>query len=183
MKTLLTASAIALTLSTSAFAAGPATAVSPVGGAVHFTGFITDTACKVNTQDNPFEESLDLGTFIKTDFAATGDLSQSVPLHLDLTDCPDTIKAVTVRVTSSEGESAESAGDYAIKSGGAEGVAIRLTDDAGAAIAFGEESKEYAVTAGAGAVDVNAQYVATKAGSEMKAGHADLDATFSINYK
>ncbi|MBE4469302.1 fimbrial protein [Vibrio parahaemolyticus] len=180
MKTLLTASAIALTLSTSAFAAEP---VAPVGGTVHFTGFITDTACKVNTQDNPFTENLDLGTFLKTDFAATGDLSQSVPLHLELTDCPDTIKAVTVRVTTTEGESADSAGDYAIKAGGAEGVAIRLTDDAGTAIEFGEESKQYEVAAGVGAVDMNAQYIATKAGSEMKAGHADLDATFSINYK
>ncbi|ENK2022731.1 fimbrial protein [Vibrio alginolyticus] len=182
MKTLLTASAIALTLSTSAFAAEP---VAPVGGVVHFTGFITDTACKVNTQDNPFEESLDLGTFIKTDFTATGDLSQSVPLHLELTDCPESIKAVTVRVTSKVGESADSAGDYAItdKADGAKGVAIRLTDDAGTAIAFGKESKEYPVTSGAGAVDINAQYVATKAGSEMTAGHADLDATFAINYK
>ncbi|MFH4856155.1 fimbrial protein [Vibrio diabolicus] len=182
MKTLLTASAIALTLSTSAFAAEP---VAPVGGVVHFTGFITDSACEVNTQDNPFEESLDLGTFIKTDFASTGDLSQSVPLHLELTECPESIKAVTVRVTSVVGESVDSAGDYAItdKADGAKGVAIRLTDDAGDTIAFGKESKEYPVTLGAGAVDINAQYVATKAGSEMTAGHADLDATFSINYK
>ncbi|WP_264407064.1 fimbrial protein [Vibrio owensii] len=179
MKTVLAASVMAMALSSTAFAAE----VAPVGGMVHFTGFITDSACQVNLQNNPFEESLDLGTFLTTDFAAAGDTSKSVPLNLSLTDCPTAVTGVTVRVTSTEGESTESAGDFELKSGGATGVALRLTEESGDAIAFGEESSVFPVDAGVGEIAINAQYVATKAGTDMTPGHADLDATFAINYK
>ncbi|ANQ17040.1 fimbrial protein [Vibrio natriegens] len=182
MKSVFAATAIALTLSTSAFAA-TIEGAEAVGGVVHFTGFITDSTCTVNGMENPFEESLDLGTYVSTDFVNAGDVSTSVPLNLELTNCPESITGVSLRVTSTEGEDATAVGDYAIATGGAEGVAIRLNDDEGNVIAYGEESKTYPVSAGTGSVQVEAQYVATKAGSEMTAGHADLDATFAINYK
>ncbi len=184
MKSVFAATAIALTLSTSAFAA-TIEGAEAVGGVVHFTGFITDSTCTVNGMDNPFEESLDLGTYVSTDFNAAGDVSTSVPLNLELTNCPESIKGVSLRVTSTEGEDTTTPGAYAISTaaGAATGVAIKLNDDTGSEIAYGEESKEYPISAGTGLVTVEAQYVATKAGSEMTAGHADLDATFSINYK
>ncbi|EOC1853196.1 fimbrial protein [Vibrio parahaemolyticus] len=182
MKSVFAATAIALTLSTSAFAA-TIEGADAVGGVVHFTGFITDSTCTVNGMDNPFEDSLDLGTYVSTDFAAVGDVSTSVPLNLELTNCPESITGVSLRVTSTEGEDATAVGDYAIATGGATGVAIRLNDDEGNILAYGEESKTYPVSAGTGSVQVEAQYVATAAGTAMTAGHADLDATFAINYK
>nr|WP_321280548.1 fimbrial protein [uncultured Vibrio sp.] len=181
MKSVFAATAIALTLSTSAFAA-TIEGAEAVGGVVHFTGFITDSTCAVNGQDNPFDESLDLGTYLTTDFAAAGDVSTSVPLNLSLTDCPESVSGVSLRITSTEGAD-DYASDYAITEGSAAGVAIRLNDDEGQPIAYGEESKTWEVTGGAADVVVEAQYVATVAGTEMTAGNANLDATFSINYK
>ncbi|EJV5952112.1 type 1 fimbrial protein [Vibrio alginolyticus] len=182
MKSVFAATAIALTLSTSAFAA-TIEGADAVGGVVHFTGFITDSTCSVNGMENPFEDSLDLGTYVSTDFGSAGDVSTSVPLTLELTDCPDSITGVSLRITSEQGEDATQPGAYKIADGSAEGVAIRLNDDEGAEITYGEESKTYDVTGGVGTVTVEAQYVATKAGTDMTPGHADLDATFAINYK
>lgn len=182
MKSFFTATVISLALATPAFAA-TVEGVDAVGGVVHFTGFITDSTCQVNGMDNPFNENLDLGTYLNTDFKAPGDVSTSVPLDLKLTGCPAAITGVSLRVTSASGEDAAMPGDYAIAPGGAEGVAIRLNDDTGNVIRYGEESKVYPVSDGTGTVTVEAQYVATKAGSDMKAGHADLDATLAINYK
>ncbi|EPA1951373.1 fimbrial protein [Vibrio alginolyticus] len=182
MKSVFAATAIALTISTSAFAA-TIEGAEAVGGKVHFTGFITESTCSVNGMENPFEDSLDLGTYVSTDFKAVGDVSTSVPLTLELTDCPDSITGVSLRITGSEGEDATNPKAYKIADGGADGVAIFLKDDTGREITNGEESKTYPVTGGVGTVTVEAQYVATKAGTEMTAGHADLDATFAINYK
>ena len=188
MKSVFAATAIALTLSTSAFAvtneAGEAEAV---GGVVHFTGFITDSTCAVNGEkDNPFKESLDLGTYLTTDFTAAGDVSTSVPLNLSLTGCPKSVTGVSLRITSNEGPD-DYASDYAIVEGVdeeddiASGVAIRLNDDAGEQIPYGEESKTWDVTDGSVDVTVEAQYVAN--GTAMTPGNANLDATFAINYK
>ncbi|WP_417877162.1 fimbrial protein [Vibrio sp.] len=182
MKSVFAATAIALTLSTSAFSA-TIEGAEAVGGVVHFTGFITDSTCAVNGQDNPFNESLDLGTYLKTDFSGKGDVSTSVPLNLSLTDCPESVTGVSLRVTSTEGPDGEDNKDYAITEGSAAGVAIRLNDDEGQPIAYGEESKTWEVTGGAADVVVEAQYVATVAGDAMTAGNANLDATFAINYK
>ena len=181
MKSVFAATAIALTLSTSAFAE-TVEGKDAVGGVVHFTGFITGSTCAVNGQDNPFDESLDLGTYLTTDFAAAGDVSTSVPLNLSLTDCPDSVTGVSLRITSTEGAD-DYASDYKIAEGSAEGVAIRLNDDEGTPIAYGEESKTWDVTDGAADVVVEAQYVATAAGTAMTPGNANLDATFAINYK
>ncbi|UYI45914.1 type 1 fimbrial protein [Vibrio natriegens] len=181
MKSVFAATAIALTLSTSAFAA-TIEGAEAVGGVVHFTGFITDSTCQVNGQGNPFDETLDLGTYLTSDFVAAGDKSTSVPLNLSLTDCPESVTGVSLRVTSTEGAD-DYASDYKIAEGSAAGVAIRLSDDEGTAIEYGEQSKIYPVSGGAGEVVVEAQYVATVAGADMTAGNANLDATFAINYK
>ncbi len=184
MKSVYAATALALTLSTSAFAvtneAGEAEAV---GGVVHFTGFITDSTCTVNGMDNPFTESLELGTYVKTDFDAVGQVSTSVPLNLELTDCPESISAVSLTVTSNEGPDDVNPTDYKIADGGAEGVAIRLTDAAGKVIEYGKPSNDYAVKNQSASVNVEAQYVATGVGENMKTGQANLNATFDINYK
>lgn len=191
MKSVFAATAIALTLSTSAFAVtNEADEAVAVGGVVHFTGFITDSTCAVNGEHNQFDETLDLGTYLTTDFSAAGDVSTSVPLNLSLTDCPASVTGVSLRITSNEGaaEGADGASDYAITEGTtdedgiASGVAIRLKDDTGP-IRYGEESKTWDVTGGSADVTVEAQYVATVAGSEMTVGNANLDATFAINYK
>nr|WP_319554083.1 fimbrial protein [uncultured Vibrio sp.] len=183
MKSVFAATAIALTLSTSAFAA-TIEGAEAVGGVVHFTGFITDSTCAVNGQDNPFDESLDLGTYLTTDFAAAGDVSTSVPLNLSLTECPDSVSGVSLRITSNENAD-DYASDYAIAGGdnAATGVAIRLNDDEGTPIPYGEESKTWTVTDGAADVVVEAQYVATDDDAKMTAGNANLNATFAINYK
>lgn len=184
MKFNLTLAALAFTTVAASSSAFATTDLPAVGGTVHFTGYITDSTCEVNGSDGAnFDENLDLGTYLSSDFSAVGDTTTPVPLSLSLTNCPETITGVSVRVTSSEGEDSNSAGDFAISSGGAEGVAIRLLDDQNGAIAYGQESKIYSVTEGAGTVLLNAEYVATATGDSMVAGPANLDATVAVNYK
>lgn len=182
MKFNLTFVALALTAASSSVFA--VTDLPAVGGTVHFTGYITDSTCEVNGSDGAnFDENLDLGTYLSSDFTAIGDTTTPVPLSLSLSNCPETITGVSVRVTSSEGEDANSPGDFAISSGGAEGVAIRLLDDENSEITYGQESKTYSVNAGEGTVLLNAEYVATATGDSMVAGPANLDATVAVNYK
>ncbi len=188
MKSVFAATAIALTLSTSAFAAteaGTHDKGTPIGGTVHFTGFITDTTCSVNGADGKaFDTSLAMGTYLSSDFEAIDDTTEAVPLNLELTNCPPTVKGVTLLVTSAQGAADD---DYAIAAEGtadaAQGVAIRLHDDQDNVIAYGEESKEYSITEGQGSVDITAQYVATMEPDAITAGQANMDATFQFNYK
>ncbi|HEX4503365.1 MAG TPA: fimbrial protein [Scandinavium sp.] len=171
-------------LITAVFAAAAALSMSHAfasAGTVNFTGEILDAACDVDVASK--DQTVVLGTFNKSEFAAAGDITAATKFNIVLKNCPDTVKTAVIRfdgtpeTTNSDLLAIDSSDEDA-----AAGVAIHLmTADKASLPLHGSNSYSYKLSStAANTLDFYAQYQSTVAA--VTAGTANAVANFSVVY-
>ena len=152
------------------------------GGQVKFTGEITDASCNVDS--NTAGQTVDLGKWAKSYFTSTGVETTKTAFHINVKDCPTSVKQVAVLFDGNKDKVDTSL--FAVTAG-ATGVGIKLyEDDQSQQIIPGSVTKKHAVIAGAqGATSTAdltfyADYQATSA--TVTTGAADGVADFNMIY-
>lgn len=152
------------------------------GGQVNFKGTITDASCNVDAGSKG--QDVDLGTWDKSYFSGAGTETTKKLFHIKVTDCPDSVKQVSVLFDGQKDSSMQEL--LALTSGGATGVGIKLyEDDQTSRVKLGTASKKQNVIVGPqnnGSAELTfyADYVSTGAG--ITAGPANATADFNMIY-
>lgn len=167
-------------------AANAVTASAPTaqgaGGVVHFKGTITDASCNIDAGSKG--QDVDLGTWDKSYFNASGTETTKTAFHIKVTDCPGSVKQVSVLFDGQKDPQMPEL--LAVTSGGATGVGIKLyEDDQTSKITLGTASKKQNVIVGSqnnGSADLKfyADYMSTVAA--VTAGQANGVADFNMIY-
>jgi major type 1 subunit fimbrin (pilin) len=167
-----------------AFTAAAALSASNVfaeAGTVNFTGEILDAACTVDVGSQ--NQTVDLGTYNKSEFTAAGDVTAAKKFDIILKDCPTSVTSAKVRFdgTPDLTDSTLLAIDTSV-AGAATGVAINLmTADMTQLPLHDENSYSYTLSSTAdNTLNFYAQYKSTAAA--VTAGPADSVANFSVIY-
>ena len=148
-------------------------------GTVKFTGNITADACTASAESQDL--SVSLGTVSATSFSAAGDKSSPTKFTINLSDCPSSITAVSVKF---DGISDTTSSNLLKLDSGstATGVGVEISDVTGTPLPLHTASSPYAIAQdGTAALDFVGRYVSTT--SSVGAGTADATAQFSINYQ
>uniref|UniRef100_S0DFU3 Putative fimbrial protein n=1 Tax=termite gut metagenome TaxID=433724 RepID=S0DFU3_9ZZZZ len=150
-------------------------------GTVNFTGKIIDAACTVDVGSQ--NQTVDLGTYNKSEFSAAGDKSAATAFNIVLKTCPETI--TSARIAFDGKPEATDSNLLAIDSsatGAATGVAINLmTADKAQLPLHGDNGYSYELSStAANTLKFFAQYQATAAA--VTAGPANSVANFSVIY-
>jgi major type 1 subunit fimbrin (pilin) len=148
---------------------------------VNFTGEILDAACTVDVASQ--DQTVALGKYNKSEFAAAGDVTAATKFSIVLKDCPKTVTSAAVRFDGKPDATNSSllAIDSSV-SGAATGVAINLmTADKAQLPLHGSNSYSYTLSSTASnTLDFYAQYKSTAA--TVTAGPANSVANFSVVY-
>ncbi|MCG0457722.1 fimbrial protein [Enterobacter cloacae complex sp. ECC445] len=150
-------------------------------GTVNFTGEILDAACTVDV--NSQNQTVVLGSYNKSEFAAVGDKTAAKKFDIVLKDCPTTVTSAKVRFDGTpEGNDPTLLAIDSSVAGAATGVAINLmTADKADLPLHGENSYSYALSSTQdNTLDFYAQYKSTAA--SVTAGPANSVANFSVIY-
>lgn len=155
--------------------------VFAAAGTVNFTGEILDAACKVDVASQ--NQTVVLGAYNKTEFAAAGDVTAAKKFSIQLTDCPTSVTSAHIQFdgTPNSTNSDLLAIDSSV-AGAATNVAINLmTADKAALPLHGDNNYRYALSStAANNLDFYAQYKSTAAA--VTAGPANSVANFSVVY-
>ncbi|MDY0923352.1 fimbrial protein [Leclercia sp. CFBP8987] len=150
-------------------------------GTVNFNGEILDAACTVDVGSQ--NQTVELGKYNKSEFAAAGDVSAATKFDIVLKDCPATVTSASVRFdgTPDAADSSLLAVDSSV-AGAATGVAINLmTADKAQLPLHGSNGYSYTLTEAAdNTLDFYAQYKSTA--DAVTAGPANSVANFSVVY-
>lgn len=167
-----------------AFAAVAAVSVSnafAAAGTVNFTGEILDAACKVDVASQ--NQTVALGAYNKSEFAAAGDVTAAKKFTIVLKDCPAAVTSAHVRFdgTPETTDSNLLAIDSSV-AGAATNVAINLMSaDMVQLPLHGENTYRYSLSSTAdNNLDFYAQYKSTAA--TVTAGPANSVTNFSVIY-
>ncbi|MGU3523333.1 fimbrial protein [Enterobacteriaceae bacterium C23F] len=155
--------------------------VFAAAGTVNFTGEILDAACTVDAGSK--NQTVALGKYNKSEFAAAGDVTAAKKFNIVLKDCPETVTSAYVLFDGKP--DATNASLLAIDStvaGAATGVAINLmTADKTALPLHTDNGYHYTLSSTqANTLDFYAQYKSTAAA--VTAGPANSVASFSVVY-
>ncbi|OTA19952.1 StgA [Xenorhabdus beddingii] len=149
-------------------------------GQIKFTGKITATACKIDS--NSTDQTVNMGTISSSTFTNAGSTSSPTRFSIKLTDCPKEYKTAQVKF---DGQTDKGNRDYLALSGAensAKGVAIALYEDnSNDIIPITQSSREQALTAQKiNELKFVAKYIATA--SQVSPGAGDAVANFTITY-
>ena len=148
---------------------------------MNFNGEILDAACTVDVGSQ--NQTVELGKYNKSEFAAAGDVTAATKFNIVLKDCPETVTSAAVRFDGKP--EASNSALLAIDStvaGAATGVAINLmTADKAQLPLHGSNGYSYTLTSAAdNTLDFFAQYKSTV--DTVTAGPANSVANFSVVY-
>ncbi|WP_260864544.1 fimbrial protein [Citrobacter sp. Marseille-Q6884] len=150
-------------------------------GTVNFTGEILDAACSVDVASQ--NQTVALGTYNKSEFTNSGDVTAAKKFNIILKDCPDTVTQAHVMFdgTPEPTNSSLLAIDSTV-AGAATGVAINLlTADMVPLPLHGDNTYRYELSSTAdNSLDFYAQYKSTS--GTVTAGPANSVASFSVIY-
>ena len=150
-------------------------------GTVNFNGEILDAACTVDVGSQ--NQTVELGKYNKSAFAAAGDVTAATKFDIVLKDCPASVTAASVRFdgTPDATDSTLLAVDSSV-AGAATGVGINLmTADKADLPLHGSNDYRYTLTdASDNTLNFYAQYKSTA--DSVTAGPANSVANFSVVY-
>ncbi|TGB90763.1 long polar fimbrial protein LpfE [Escherichia sp. E2748] len=153
-----------------------ATDLGPVGD-IHFSITITTKACEMEKSDL----EVDMGTMMLPKHAAVGTVLSKKDFTIELKEC-DGISKATVEMDSQPDTDDDSF--FALESGGATGVALKIEDDKGTQQipkATGGTPIEWAISGETTSLHYQASYIVVN--SQPKGGTADALVNFSITYE
>lgn len=156
-----------------------AVAAHAADGTVHFNGNIVSDACTIDASGQNL--TVNMGDVATAAFSAVGDKASPSKFSINVTDCPDTVKQVSVKF---DGTSDSDNTDLLKLDSDqtAKGVAIEIASDAGTAIPLHSASPAYTVADdGSATLDFVGRYVSTAA--TVEAGTANATSQFTINYQ
>ncbi|QNQ55470.1 fimbrial protein [Serratia liquefaciens] len=149
-------------------------------GTITITGEIIDAGCNINGSGTSPNIPIVLGQISKTGFTDAGDTSGAKAFDIRLSSCPSSITGATV---SFSGPADTANNQILAVTGGAAGVGVGLYEEnATTLIPLGTSSVSKTLTANAADFRFYAKYVATAAQGGIKAGQANANADFTINY-
>ncbi|MCE1736522.1 fimbrial protein, partial [Enterobacter hormaechei] len=151
-------------------------------GQVKFTGKITATACKVDS--NSANQTVNMGTISSSSFNGANSTSAATRFSINLTDCPTEYNQAQVKF---DGQTDKTNSRFLAltnsKGNAAQGVALALyEDDSSTAINIAENSQSQKLVAGqkVNTLDFIAKYIATS--NKVVPGSGDAVANFTITY-
>ncbi|MCL2891627.1 type 1 fimbrial major subunit FimA [Brenneria tiliae] len=186
-KTLLSALIGASILSAGFATLAEAATTTVAGGTVHFKGQIVNAACAVST--NSADQTVNLGQYRTSNFAAAGAYSGKVPFTIKLEDCDTTVSTTASVAFSGSSDSSDNtvlttSNISGGSSGAASGVGIEISDSKGTVLSPNGAvySNAQTLTNGSGnTLNFNARYKSTL--DAVTAGQADADVTFTMKYE
>ncbi|MBC0855521.1 fimbrial protein [Pantoea stewartii] len=169
-----------ITLITSALiAAVVCGSASAADGTINFTGTITDTACKVDTESG--NQTVNLGDVATTSFGSAGATASATRFTIKLSDCPAAATSASVRF---DGPLASGNSKLLALSSGqtATNVGVGIYEqDSNTLIPVGSASAPVTLSStSTNALNFIAKYVSTAA--TVGAGSANAAATFTVAY-
>lgn len=160
------------------FAEEEVTTIKVNGGTVSFTGSIVNTPCAVENSSEG--QTVELGQFRQSQFEKTGDTAEARAFNIVLSDCAiDTYSKASIYFDG------VTDGDTTVLTteGGAEGVGIRILDNASNPVQLDQSAA--AGTAmlieGNNVLNFKAQYISTA--DSVTPGGANAGVNFLVEYK
>lgn len=146
-------------------------------GQVDITGTIRGGTCTVTTE-SASNNTVDMGVVGTGDFPAVGARSEPVEFTIELENCGADVS--TVHVTFTGTQVIQATDLYALDDGGAQGLALEISDDRNTPIANEAPSRGYALTA---SVDNSLKfYAAYKSITAVSGGVANASISFQTTY-
>lgn len=160
--------------------AGIASSAQAADGTIKFTGNITDQTCTVDTGSKNLPVSL--GSVAQSALnGAKGMKAAPTKFTINVSACPATVTGANVKFDGTSDSNDQSLLALDSGTGIATGVGIQIADKNGTPISLHTNSSDYALAAGANALDFVARYVST--GPAVTTGTANGTSEFTIIYK
>lgn len=156
------------------------TPVTVAGGAVNFTGSITDAPCAID--NGAAGLAVELGQYRSADFSKSGDVSGAKTFTIGLNNCAvDTYSKATVTFSGVTESGKPKVLSLEGGSGSASGVGIQIMKNNTALAVDGTEASEAtSLTEGKSSLAFQAQYIALA--DTVTPGSANASANFTITY-